>query len=519
MNHILPDGVVSILTDSVSVTTCLVLIFSAIVINWYWINRKTESGNLKGRPLPGPWGIPVFGNLFSFDQRNPHLSLMKLAKVYGNICKIRLGSKPVLVLNGRKAIYNAFAKQAVVFSGRPNLFNFKAINRATSYGPTVSFTTYSEEWKDHRRIVETTLHKFTTRGQVSFLEKVTQREVEELIRYLTVSKHETTADIPCLIRISLSNILLWFMFKKRAAYNDKKYIEFMSFFDEFMKETGSGKLIDYLPWLRFLPFKPSTVFLEALKRFNQGTRGLINEQHELYDQKSVKYLMEEVQTTHQDTDDNDFKCMDISGPQALQNAFELFGAGYTSTGTIMEWAMVYMALFPKDQSDIQREIDGVLGRDRLPSMDDVDKLPLTQSCILEVLRIRGDGPLTIPHSTTKDTILDGYFVPKDMLVFLNLHSAHHDSEVWDKPDVFNPRRFLSQDGTLDKEKENLLIAFGLGRRQCIGSSLGRLTLFIYFTTFLQKLRFTRREDEEVNMGYEYGLNLRPVNFNVHIESR
>eukprot|EP00057_Strongylocentrotus_purpuratus_P005027 XP_003730026.1 PREDICTED: cytochrome P450 1A5-like [Strongylocentrotus purpuratus] len=523
MDKNLPDVLTDdVLINAVSVTTYLMLIITSILFTRYWINAKRESDKVAksgGRPLPGPWGLPVFGSMLSLDPSGPHLSLMKLAKVYGHVFKIQMGSRPVLVLNGLKAIRNALVKQAVVFAGRPDLLTLKAINSANLFGPSLSFSQYSEEWKLHRKITETSLRHFTAGSQVPFVESVAKGEAEELVRYLKVPKCERSVDIPCLVRLSVSNLMLWFMFRKRASYDDKKFIESINILDG-LSEAGSGNLVDFLPWLRFFSLDSSTGFLEAQKRFNKSVRGLIDERHELYDPESAQHVfMDEIIALGHVREEDEFQRLGLAGRTVLQNAFDFFGAGLGTTSATLEWAMVHMALFPKAQYEVQCEIDKVVGRDRLPTLNDREYLPLTQSCLLEIQRYAAVTPFGIPHSTTKDTILDGYFVPKDMVVFVNLYSANFDPEVWDEPEVFNPRRFLAQDGALDDEKMKLLKAFGLGRRRCVGSGLASINLFIYFSTLLHQLRFSCPEGGEVNLEFRFGITLHPKNLNVHIESR
>eukprot|EP00057_Strongylocentrotus_purpuratus_P003695 XP_003727171.1 PREDICTED: cytochrome P450 1A1-like [Strongylocentrotus purpuratus] len=122
--------------------------------------------------------------MLSLDQTGPHLSLMKLAKVYGNVFKIHMGNRPLLVLNGFQAIKEALTKQPAVFAGRPDLFTFKVIDETNVYGPSISFSTYSEQLKLHRKLAETCLRHFSEGGQAQFLEGVAKGEAEELVRHL-----------------------------------------------------------------------------------------------------------------------------------------------------------------------------------------------------------------------------------------------------------------------------------------------------------------------------------------------
>ena len=80
--------------------------------------------------------------------------------------------------------------------------------------------------------------------------------------------------------------------------------------------------------------------------------------------------------------------------------------------------------FPEVQQRLQREVDLVVGHQRLPRLDDQQALPWVMAFIYEVMRFTSFVPLTIPHSTTTDTTFRGYSVPKNTVVFVNQWSVN-----------------------------------------------------------------------------------------------
>ena len=46
---------------------------------------------------------------------------------------------------------------------------------------------------------------------------------------------------------------------------------------------------------------------------------------------------------------------------------------------------------------------------------------------------------------SEDTHVLNHFIPKDTIVLANLWAVNNDPKIWDKPDQFNPYRFLSED--------------------------------------------------------------------------
>lgn len=61
---------------------------------------------------------------------------------------------------------------------------------------------------------------------------------------------------------------------------------------------------------------------------------------------------------------------------------------------------------------MQREIDRVVGRDRIPTMEDRKSLPFTDAVIHEVQRYLDIVPVNVPHYATRDILFRDYVIPK-----------------------------------------------------------------------------------------------------------
>ncbi|GBM39912.1 Cytochrome P450 18a1 [Araneus ventricosus] len=80
--------------------------------------------------LPGPWGLPVVGYI-PFLSKDVHLHFINLAKKYGDVFSLRLGSALVVVLNDTASIRDAFSKQE--FLGRPPKNSFSLFGVKSEY--------------------------------------------------------------------------------------------------------------------------------------------------------------------------------------------------------------------------------------------------------------------------------------------------------------------------------------------------------------------------------------------------
>ncbi|CAG2181148.1 unnamed protein product [Oppiella nova] len=147
--------------------------------------------------------------------------------------------------------------------------------------------------------------------------------------------------------------------------------------------------------------------------------------------------------------------------------------------------------YSEHQKRIHSEIDSVVGRDRSPCYADRLHMPFTQAFINESFRYKTKLPFNLMRCTTKDTTVLGHFIPKDTRVIVNTYALHSDPNVWVNPKEFIPNRFLSSDGKKVLKYETF-IPFLIGKRSCVGETLGRVEVFLYFVSLLQRYRVSAK---------------------------
>lgn len=83
------------------------------------------------------------------------------------------------------------------------------------------------------------------------------------------------------------------------------------------------------------------------------------------------------------------------------------------------------------------------------------------------------------------------------------------SELWKDPSSFQPERFLSSDGTeVNKLEGEKVLAFGLGKRRCIGEVIARNEVFLFLAILIQRLQFRTKPGELLDLTPEYGLTMK-----------
>ena len=78
-----------------------------------------------------------------------------------------------------------------------------------------------------------------------------------------------------------------------------------------------------------------------------------------------------------------------------------------------------MAINPSIQERAQKEIDRVVGRNRLPDFSDRPNMPYLEAIYREVLRSRPPLTMGFPHCLMEDDHYKGYSIPKGWLLFFN----------------------------------------------------------------------------------------------------
>lgn len=94
-----------------------------------------------------------------------------------------------------------------------------------------------------------------------------------------------------------------------------------------------------------------------------------------------------------------------------------------------------------------------------------DRLPFLDAVVKETLRLYAPIPASQPRTSSRDTTIDGYYIPAGTLVSCQAYSLHRNSEVFNDPYTFNPDRWLVDEV---EELRRWWWPFSSGGRMCLG---------------------------------------------------
>ncbi|CAE6429580.1 unnamed protein product [Rhizoctonia solani] len=389
------------------------------------IRRKAYTSTIGSRPLPpSPPKHWFWGNKYYPEQSYRHVLLgTKYKRELGDIISTVTLTKTNIYLNTMELATELLDKHASVTSDRPpDVMTIDLLGWGTAAG----FRNHDEIHKKMRRVLASALHPTVARSYesqhldtaLSLLREVASNPgsfMESIDAAIATFTHWLVNDLPL-----LKYVPSWFPgagFKKIAQ---KGYASRMRYAD--------------------------TLFDRVLEQVRKGS----------VEQPSyVSGLLESKDGANSNSDD--IYLIKWTGAS-------LFTAGSTTTSSLIKSFFLMACLYPEAAKKAQAEIDSVVGRERIPNLQDKSALPYAEAFVQEVTRMFPPVPLGLPHFTTEDIQFQGYHIPKGSTLNANIWAILRDPNHFSSPHTFNPSRFLGSKPELDPRR----VIFGFGRRVCPG---------------------------------------------------
>ncbi|CAI0424745.1 unnamed protein product, partial [Linum tenue] len=426
-------------------------------------------------------------------------------KKYGPIFSLTLGARNVVVVSSPSLAEECLKQYDVVFANRPHsilgwkilAYNYTSIG-AAPYGP---------HWRNLRRLSAVEL--LSAPRLNSFLHVRTD-EVTRLVNGLVadVSAGSGFGKVEMKLRlVGLSmNMVMRMVTGKRYFGTSEEEKEEGEEFKELIMEafelSGTSKPVDFLPLLKWVDFngleKKMDAFFQGLIDDHRSSR-LQREEEEQEDGVGSlsRKMMIDTMLTLQESETENYSDDIIKG-----QVMSLILAGTDTTAATIEWGMSLLLNHPEILDKARAEIDNAVGNNRLVQESDCIDLPYLQCIISETFRLYPVGPLLIPHQSSEDCTVGGYFVSKETMLFVNTWAIHRDPTVWKDPTRFWPERHSEAEANAYQ-----LLPFGAGRRSCPGIALANRTVSVALGTLIQCFEWKRVGEELLDMTEGPGLTM------------
>ncbi|KAI5865315.1 cytochrome P450 [Durotheca rogersii] len=457
-------------------------------------------------------GLPPGPKAIKSGISKPWIWFRELNQQYGDVVYLQMGPTPTIVLGSAQAAWDLLEKRGAKFSSRPR---FIVGGELLSGGMRGLMAPYAPFWRRWRKL----LHSGFMQRQSETYRPIQSLESKVLMHDLVQS--------PARFRTHLeryaASVIVVVTYGRRVEDVEtdivvRRNAESM---DRLTQVNIPGKYaVERYPALKYIPSIFAPWKAEVLRQKQKDIQ-LYTELMDEVRERRAKGTLPECFAKH---------CLDeqaklgIPDLEVAYAAGSPFGAGVeTSSGSIASFLLACVRFGPRFIPQAQAELDRVVGRDRLPTFEDLPLMPYVKAVASETLRWR---PIAVlggtPHASTADDVYKGMFIPKGSTIIAPLWSIHLNESDFPEPHEFRPERFTEPrqyPGTFGHS------AFGWGRRICPGMHLGSASVELNIARILwgfdvAPAKDASGKDVDVDIfAFSDGFNSSPLPFECSITPR
>ncbi|KAI7733609.1 hypothetical protein M8C21_015999, partial [Ambrosia artemisiifolia] len=425
-------------------------------------------------PLPpGPTPLPYIGSIINMLRNKPTFRWIHrmMDEMNTKILCVRLGNVHIIAVSDPDIALEFLKDKDGIYSSRPDCMS--GYLTSGGYLDTV-LAPMGDHWKKMRNILS---REILSGAKHKWLLKKRNEEDENILRYI-----HNQGDTGGIVNVRIvgqqytTNMLRKLLLGRRYFGKGKEdggpgeeEIEYADSLWTILVYLNAFCVTDYFPWLRWI-----TDFDGHEKIIRNAILSARKYQDPLIDER-IQQWKDGVRTQQDDLLDVliTLKKTPLTADEIKAQTLDMMLAGFDNISNNIEWAMAEMINQPKIFDKAVQELDFVVGKDRLVQESDLPKLNYIKSCVKEAFRLHPVAPFNVPHVTTADSTVAGYFIPKGSHVIVSRLGLGRNREVWDKPHTFNPDRHMNYDKEVVLVDHNLhTFSFSTGRRGCPGVLLG-----------------------------------------------
>ena len=345
-----------------------------------------------------------------------------------------------------------------------------------------------DAWKRHRRMIQPAFNRKALRSYAETM-------VEEADRCLSQWRDGTEIDVAAEMTELTLRIVARTLFSHDVSGQSGDVADAMRAFNEALGRP------DLLP--AWVPSPARTRVRRAVSRLDEIVFALI-------DARASGEPRADLLQTLVDAVDEEGDGGKLTRREVHDELVTLFLAGHETTSNALAWTTYLLARNPAVCTRLTEQVHDVLGG-RLPTIDDLDAMPLLDQVLRESMRLYPPAYVLARQATT-DTEIGRWQVPAGSEVVLWIYWTHHDPRWFPQPETFRPERFEPEAAAA--LPKCAYAPFGAGPRACIGSQFSlveaRLVLAILLSRVALHLRegYTARCRTGVTLSPKGGLPMR-----------
>lgn len=195
----------------------------------------------------------------------------------------------------------------------------------------------------------------------------------------------------------------------------------------------------------------------------------------------------------------------------------MFAAQDTTT-MCLSWTLYFLGIYHDIQEKVFQEVLDIFGHDlyRNITSEDLRQMKYLECVIKETLRIYPPGPFIL-RKNLHEVKIGNCLIPAGSSLVVAIYSIHHNPEVFENPEVFDPNRFLPEN--CQNRHPYAFLPFSAGPRNCIGQKYAMLEMKTILADIIRHFKIHSLDTrDKINISAD--VVLRPIaGLNLTIEKR
>jgi cytochrome P450 len=409
---------------------------------------------------PGP-RLPLLGGLIS-PGRDPLSFLTNLTRTYGDITFFRLAGEECFLINHPQHIRD------VLVTHQRNFRKSRGLERAKKLLGEGLLTSEGAAHMRQRRLAQPAFHRDRIAGYASVMVDNADRLAK---RWQDGDEVDVSKEMMRMTLSIVGKTLFDTDVESKADEVGKAVTEVLETF--WFTLLPFSNLIDKLPLPILRRARASRAKLDRLIYAIIADRRASGRDH-------GDLLSMLIAAQDEDPDGRDGG-PGLSDQQVRDEAMTLLLAGHETTANALTWGLYLLSQDAVVEARLWEEIDRVLVG-RLPTMDDLPRLPYAERVVTETMRLYPPA-WVIGRRAIEEYPLGDYVVPPRGVIFMSQYVMHRDPRFFDEPERFDPDRWTPEfKQTLPKFA---YFPFGGGARHCIGEQFAWMEQILLLVTIAQ----------------------------------
>ncbi|EJC97786.1 cytochrome P450 [Fomitiporia mediterranea MF3/22] len=412
----------------------------------------------------------------------------KAKRELGDVIYTEAFGQSIVILNSVTAARDLLEKKSNVFSDRPYL----PVGNMMGWGLILPFLRYGPRFRKHRRIFQ---HCFAPQA-ISAFRHTQDRELLKFLRCLLISPDDFIMHIHSLI----SGIIVSITYGHEVVAEPDPLVQLIERAVQGVTNFGNlgTTVLDILPFMRYAPsWLPGMGVKRLIPRARELVDRVKTQPFEELKAKRAKGVTPSCIMSDLLDQYEEMQAFDPEHEADIMNVgLAIYAAGSDTTKTTLKALFLNMTIQTEVAKKVQEEIDKVVGRDRLPRLEDRDDLPYLNCVLKEMYRYVSRTRTCIPHRSTKTEQYRGWTIPAGSMAIANIWCMMRDEKSFPDPDAFIPERHMAnvmaesnisrrvsdKDIPAGADDDPSNIVFGFGRRS--SNSCLHICIFLNILFFI-----------------------------------